>query len=104
MLTSAVRERIVAAGAVVGSPLRSSDDVLNALMEGEVDGAIVDVAIDTETLLPLSTILENADVPFIFASRTKLRSGGYSLSSDTMELQKIAYALFGPPGSSSTLH
>lgn len=104
MLTSACRERIVAAGATVGPPLRSARDVLDALMEGRVDGAIVDVEIDTETLLSVSIILENADVPFLFASRAKASFDGYYLGGDIAELRKIADALFGPPGTSSTLH
>ncbi|WKD47967.1 hypothetical protein [Agrobacterium pusense] len=104
MLTEACRERMTAAGATVGLPLRSARDVLDAMMEGDVDAAIIDIGIDDDTLLSVSIILESANVPFLFASRAKGNSGGYDVSGDIVDLRKIADALFGPPGTSSTLH
>lgn len=104
MLTSACRDRILAAGATVLGPVRSTRAVLDALMEGDVDAAIVDVEIDDQTLLSVSVILDNANVPFVFASRVKSNYGGYCISGDSAELRKIADALFGPPGTSATLH
>ncbi|OAI83072.1 histidine kinase [Rhizobium sp. GHKF11] len=104
MLTEACRERMTATGATVGVPLRSARDVLDATMEGDVDAAIIDIGVDDDTLLSVSSILESANVPFLFASRAKGNSGGYEVSGDIVELRKIAEALFGPPGTSSTLH
>ncbi|MEJ1177128.1 hypothetical protein WA845_23010 [Agrobacterium sp. CMT1] len=104
MLTEACRERMTAAGATVGLPLRSARDVLDAMMEADVDAAIIDIGVDDDTLLSVSIILESANVPFLFASRAKGNSGGYEVSGDIVELRKIADALFGPPGTSSTLH
>ncbi len=104
MLTSACRDRISAAGATILGPVRSTRAVLDALMEGDVDAAIVDVETDDQTLLSVSIILVNASVPFVFASRAKSNFGTYSMSGESEELRAIGDALFGPPGTSSTLH
>jgi hypothetical protein len=104
MLTAACRDRLVNAGATLIGPIRSPADVLDALMEGGVDAAILDVGADDETLVSASIILEGADVPFVFASRAKSSQGGYSMSGDSAALREIADALFGPAGTSSTLH
>jgi hypothetical protein len=104
MLTFACRERLEAAGATVVGPVRSTRLLLDAMMEWDLDGAIIDMEIDDETLLSASLVLESAKVPFLFASRAKSSYGGYSMSGDSAELGDIADALFGPPGASSTLH
>lgn len=104
MLTSACRDRLTAAGATVVGPVRSVRAVLDALMEGNVDAAIVDIEVDDETMMSVSLVLENAEVPFVFASRVTPIQGGYTLNGDTCELRKISDALFGEPGTSSTLH
>lgn len=104
LLTSASRDRLSAAGATVLGPVRSTRGLLDALMEGDVDAAILDLEIDDETLLSASIILENANVPFVVASRARSKYGGYSMSDDSDALREIADALFGKPGTSSTLH
>lgn len=104
MLTSACRSLMADAGALVGPSVRSTGEVLDALMEGGVDAVIVDIEIDNETLLSLSAILEEAAVPFIFASRARTSRGGYCMNGDVGELRKAADALFGVPGISSTLY
>ena len=90
LLTSVCRKRLEAAGATV--------------VDGNVDAAIVDIEVDDQTLLFAASILENANVPFLFASRSNSYYGGYSMSDDSAQLREIADALFGPPGTSSTLH
>lgn len=104
MLTAACRVRLVNAGATLIGPLRSSEHILDALMDGGVDGAILDVGADDETLVLGAIILEGANVPFVFASRGHSSWGGFSMTDDNAALRKIADALFGPPGRSSTLH
>jgi hypothetical protein len=104
MLTSACRSLMVGAGAIVGPAVRSTGEVLDVLMEGGVDAVIVDIEIDNETLLSLAAILEEAAVPFIFASRARSDRGGYCMNGDVGELRKAADALFGVPGISTTLH
>lgn len=104
MLTSACRSLMADAGAIVGPAVRSTGEVLDALMEGGVDAVIVDIEIDNETLLSLAAILEEAAIPFIFASRARTSRGGYCMNGDVGELRKAADALFGVPGISSTLH
>lgn len=54
MLTSACRDRLTAAGATVVGPVRSVREVLDALMEKDIDAAIVDIEVDDETLVSLS--------------------------------------------------
>lgn len=104
VLTSACRERLTAAGATVVGPVRSVRAVLDTLMEENVDAAIVDIEVDDETMMSVSLVLENAEVPFVFASRLPPIQGGYTLNGETSELRKIGDALFGKPGTSSTLH
>ncbi|WP_042935635.1 histidine kinase [Bradyrhizobium lupini] len=104
MLTSACRDRLTAAGATVVGPVRSVREVLDALMEKDIDAAIVDIEVDDETLVSLSLVLENAKVPFVFASRVSPIQCGYTLSGQISELREIGDALFGGPGASSTLH
>lgn len=104
MLTFACRQRLQAAGATVLGSVRSTRCLLDALLEWDVDAAIVDVEIDDQTLLNVSIALENAKVPFVFANRAKSNDRGYSVSSDSAELREIADPLFGPPGTLSTLH
>ncbi|GEM_PF-634460 len=104
MLTAACRDRLVNAGATLIGPLRSPEDILDALVEGGVDGAILDVGADDETLVSAFIILERANVPFVFASRAKSDRGGFSMSGGRQALREIADALFGPPGASFTLH
>lgn len=104
LLTSVCRQRLEAAGTTVVGPVRSIRRVLEALVEGNVDAAILDLEIDDETLLSASIILDNADVPFVVASRAKSKYGGYSMDGDSEALREIADALFGKPGTSSTLH
>ncbi|CDI12278.1 hypothetical protein [Agrobacterium pusense] len=102
--TFACRQRLQAAAAIVLSAVRSTRCVLGPSLEWDVDAAIVDVEIDDQTLLNVSIALENAKVPFVFANRAKSNDRGYSVSRDSAELREIADALFGPPGTLSTLH
>lgn len=104
LLTSVCRQRLEAAGATVVGPVRSTRCVLEALIDGNVDAAIVDIEVDDQTLLFAASTLENANVPFVFASRSNSYYGGYSMSGDSAQLTEIADALFGSPGTSSTLH
>lgn len=104
LLTFACRQRLRAAGATVLGSVRSTRRLLDALLEWDVDAAIVDVEIDDQTLLNVSIALESANVPFVFANRAKSNDRGYSVSGDSAELREIADALFGPPGTSTTLH
>lgn len=88
MLTFACRQRLRAAGATVLGSVRSTRRLLDALLEWDVDAAIVDVEIDDQTLLNVSIALESANVPFVFANRAKSNDRGYSVSGDSAELRK----------------
>ncbi|WP_262622884.1 hypothetical protein [Agrobacterium pusense] len=103
-LTMACHAQLIAAGAIIAGPATSLEQVLNLLEAGAADGAIIDVEVDAEMMLHLGLLLESMATPFVFASFTKVNPDGYALSGDTKHLRKIADALFGPPGTSSTLH
>lgn len=104
LLTAECREQIFAAGATVVGPISSVRHVLQTLENEDVDGAIIDVEVDEETLMHLAVLLEAMGVPFVFASALRANSRGYVLNDDRKQLRKIADALFGAPGPSSTLH
>lgn len=103
-LTAACHAQLVAAGAIIAGPATSLEQVLNLLEAGAADGAIIDVEVDVEMMLHLGLLLESMATPFVFASLTKVNPDGYALSGDRKHLRKIADALFGLPGTSSTLH
>lgn len=104
MLTSACRDRLTAAGATVVGPVRSVGEALDALMEEDIDAAIVDIEVDDETMISVARVLDGAKVPFVFASRVAPIQGGYTLSDLVSDLREIGDALFGEPGTSTTLH
>ncbi|QCL98035.1 hypothetical protein CFBP7129_27755 (plasmid) [Agrobacterium tumefaciens] len=104
LLTVRCREQITAAGATVVGPVSSVRTVLQALQSGDVDAAIIDVEVDDETMVHLATLLDAMKLPFVFASAAKANWHGYILSGERLHLRKIADALFGSPGPSSTLH
>lgn len=104
LLTMRCRAQIAAAGATIVGPVSSVGTVLQTLQSGDVDAAIIDVEVDDETLVHLATLLDAMKVPFVFASVAKSNWQGYILSDDGLHLRKIADALFGSPGKSSTLH
>lgn len=104
LLTARCRVQIIAAGATVVGPFSSVRQVLQTLEDGGVDAAIIDAEVDEETMMHLAMLLDAMKVPFVFASVQRADSAGYVLSDDSTQLRKIADALFGRPGPSSTLH
>ena len=104
VLSAACRAQIAAAGATVVGPVPSLRAVLRTLEAGDADAVIIDINVDVETMLQLTTLFEAMGLPFVFSSAMSANHAGYVLSDDRKQLRKIADALFGPPGASSTLH
>ncbi|MGP4666743.1 hypothetical protein [Agrobacterium pusense] len=98
------RAQIIRAGAIIVGPVSSMVQVLKLMGEGDIDAAIIDVDADPETLMHIALLLDTAGVPFVFASFLRIESDGYVFSEDREQLRDIADALFGPPGTSFTLH
>lgn len=103
-VTAACHAQLTAAGAIVAGPVSSVEQVLNLLEAGDVDGAIIDIKVDVEMMFHLAMLLESMATPFVFTSFLDVNSEGYAFSGDREHLRKIADALFGSPGSASTLH
>ena len=104
LLTLECRAQLIAAGAIIAGPVSSMLQVLKLVNEGDIDAAIIDVEVDPEAMMHLALLLDTMEVPFVFASFFESKSHGYVLSDDKQQLRVIADALFGPPGTSSTLH
>lgn len=104
LLTLECRAQLIAAGATVAGPVSSMLQVLKLVNAGDIDAAIIDVEADPEVMMHLALLLDTMEVPFVFASLCESKSNGYVLSDDRRQLRMIADALFGPPGTSSTLH
>ncbi len=104
VLSAACRAQIAAAGATVVGPVPSLRAVLRTLEAGDADAVIIDINVDVETMLQLTTLFEAMGLPFVFSSPMSANRAGYVLSDDRKQLRKIADALFGAPGASSTLH
>lgn len=99
-----VRRSLEAAGAVVVGPAPSVEVGMTLIEQYPVDGAILDIRLDVETVFPIVDRLHQAKIPFVFASayigvEIPYRYGGYFLSERPTELGAIARALFLPAAS-----
>ncbi|MBW9091685.1 hypothetical protein JNB91_28235 [Rhizobium wenxiniae] len=97
-LKNDVRAMFVAAGGRIVGPTAMAEDLIYYL-RGDIDGAIVDVELPQETVLYISEVLEARAIPFVFAANASpMRDvpsfGGFLLVADTIQLNKIAAALF----------
>lgn len=106
-LKNDVRAILVAAGGVVVGPTAMAEDLIYYL-RGDIDGAIVDVELPQEMVLYVTDVLEARGIPFVFAAnanpmRDVTSFGGFLLVADTIQLNKIAAALFDNT-SPKTLH
>ncbi|WP_245482981.1 hypothetical protein [Agrobacterium sp. CNPSo 2736] len=104
LLTLECRAQLIAAGATIVGPASSMLQVLKLVNGGDIDAAIIDVEADPEIMMHLALLLDTMGVPFVFASFFETETIGYVLNDDKRQLRVIADALFGPPGTSSTLH
>ncbi|KRB57067.1 transcriptional regulator [Rhizobium sp. Root708] len=95
-----VRRQLNQAGALVVGPAPSVEIGLTLLERNSIDGAILDIRLDGETVFPIAERLQDAGLPFVFATAYGAgdipeRYTGYVLCEKPNDLGEIAYALFG---------
>ncbi|MGW6780247.1 transcriptional regulator [Brucella pseudogrignonensis] len=100
LLSEEAYEKLVACGAHILGPVNTAERVLSYLITERVDAVILDVAVEPEAVLPVISVLEHHDIPFIFAlcsnpSLDGQRFAGFILSALDDDLATIATALFG---------
>lgn len=103
-LADETRRVLQSLGAVVVGPVAHVSDALDLLASETVDAAILDVHLGDELVFPVAEKLEEADIPYVFAtgydpSIIPVHFGGFVLSAKPIDLNKIAVALFGPQNS-----
>lgn len=100
-------------GAEVVGPLDDVDDALEALDgEGPIDGALLDVSVQGESVFPLADELEERGIPFVFvtgydASIIPERFAGRITVSKPADVYTIMQSLAAPdrhPSSSRSPH
>ncbi|WP_348652544.1 response regulator [Rhizobium sp. BG4] len=95
-----VRQALEWAGACVVGPAPSVEAGMVLIDTRAIDGAILDIRLDGETVFPIAERLQTMGIPFVFATayiRSQIpdRYVGYHLCEKPTELGAIAVALFG---------
>ncbi|MFP3546706.1 response regulator [Rhizobium sp. SIMBA_035] len=95
-----VRRTLEGAGASVVGPAPSVEAGMALIDTHAIDGAILDIRLDGETVFPIAERLQLLGIPFVFATayvRNQVpdRYSGYHLCEKPAELGAIAVALFG---------
>ncbi|WP_247880484.1 transcriptional regulator [Ochrobactrum sp. Q0168] len=103
LLSEETGRKLGAIGAVILGPVNTTEQALHFLQNEEVDAAILDVALEPVTVLPLVDALETRSTPFIFALSANPATDtkdftGFVLSNRDNDLSVIAEALFRPRG------
>jgi CheY-like chemotaxis protein len=96
-----VRHLLEQAGAVVLGPVPSIEAGMSLIDQHSIDGAILDIRLEGETVFPIADRLQQQDIPFVFATAhldadIPERFGGYLLTGKPGELDAIAKGLFLP--------
>jgi len=99
-VTEELRQKLDELGALIVGPVTNVGDALARIGEDEVDGAILDLKYDGQTIFPVVEALEASGIPYIFALApvpADLPAGftGFVLCTKRNELDHIARALFG---------
>ncbi|MGP4669591.1 hypothetical protein [Agrobacterium pusense] len=101
-----VRQQLANAGTRTIGPLDSFPDVQLALGLFRVDGVIIDLRLDDETIIEVAKLLEHFKIEYLFASINagRIHPDQFVLSSDINDLANIARALFGSSPHAVTIH
>ncbi len=102
-LADETRQRLEQLGATVVGPAANVQSALELLTTSEIDGAILDVHLGDEFVFPVAEKLDEANIPFVFAtgydaSVIPAKFSGFTLCEKPTELGKIASALFSVDG------
>ncbi|MBW9091381.1 response regulator [Rhizobium wenxiniae] len=98
-LADETRQKLEQLGSTVIGPAANVQDALELLTTSEIDGAILDVHLGDEFVFPVAERLDEANIPFVFAtgydaSVIPAKFSGFTLCEKPTELGKIASALF----------
>lgn len=98
-LADETRQKLEQLGATVVGPAANVQDALELLATSEINGAILDVHLGDEFVFPVAEKLDEANIPFVFAtgydaSVIPAKFSGFTLCEKPTELGKIASALF----------
>jgi DNA-binding response OmpR family regulator len=101
LVADEVRLALEQAGVVIVGPASSVEIGLALLNIIRIDGAILDIRLEGETVFPLAERLQDAGIPFVFAlshvdADIAAKYGGYRLTESLTALAEIAKALFAP--------
>jgi DNA-binding NarL/FixJ family response regulator len=101
LVADEVRLALEQAGVVIVGPASSVEIGLALLNIIRIDGAILDIRLEGETVFPLAERLQDAGIPFVFAlphadADIGAKYGGYRLTESLAALAEIAKALFAP--------
>lgn len=94
-----VRHSLESAGAVVVGPAPSVEAGMSLIDQYTLDGAILDIRLEGETVFPIADRLQQLKIPFVFATAyldadIPEQYGGYFMSGKPTEMDAIAKALF----------
>jgi len=95
------RRALEKAGATVVGPASNVDDGLTLVRSQKIDAAILDINLDGDMVFPIADLLDEMNIPFVFASgynpsQIPGKYSGYVLCEKPTELGHIARALFNP--------
>jgi DNA-binding NarL/FixJ family response regulator len=101
LVADEVRLALEQAGVVIVGPASSVEIGLALLNIIRIDGAVLDIRLEGETVFPLAERLQDAGIPFVFAlphadADIAAKYGGYRLTESLTALAEIAKALFAP--------
>ncbi len=100
LLSDEAGNKLAAIGAVILGPVHTAAQALEHIGDGgQVDAAVLDVALEPEAVMPVVQKLEEKSIPFVFAlpanPRLDLQGfAGFILSDREQDLAAIAEALF----------
>lgn len=99
LLDEQSRRALERLGATIAGRTASAEKALLLLEEHKVDAAILDVFLDDALVFPVVKMLEEMEIPYVFAtsyvaSIVPDKFSGYILSAEAEELAKVSRGLF----------